>query len=161
MGNIRQPHPIPKITAATAVRFWTLVDRSTPEECWLWRSYKDADGRGRFKIGGTEYKAPRLAYFLSHGVDLGSLNANHSCDNPACCNPAHLWPGTQQDGMRDMQAKGRNPKGSRHGNARLTEQQVSWIRQSPLPGRIAARLLNVSDATISMVRSRRRWGHVA
>lgn len=58
------------------------------------------------KVGGKWKKAHRIALFGSHDVD-NPLMACHSCDNPICVNPAHLFPGVALDNVRDMISKGR------------------------------------------------------
>lgn len=93
-----------------ADRFWPLVDRTAgPNGCWPWTGNDvNADGRGRVCIGNERFIAPRVAWALHHGQQIPPhLQANHSCDTPACCNPAHIWVGTQRDNVRDAHAKGR------------------------------------------------------
>ena len=66
----------------------------------------------------------------------------HRCDNPACCNPDHLWAGTQKENIDDMHRKGRYgrpaARGERHGRAKLTDEHVRQIRQLYREGRSQA-----------------------
>lgn len=108
-----------------AAAFWDYVDDSGgPSECWPWMRYRNADGYGRLSLEGrtsVQY-AHRTAYVLA----IGSINAGllvcHSCDNPPCCNPAHLFLGTQGDNQADKIAKGRG------NHPRLTGAEVRVIR---------------------------------
>ena len=84
----------------------------------------------------------------------------HSCDNPPCCNPAHLEEGTQGDNIRQAKARGRNARGESHGLARLTEEQVRQIRIAEGSYVDIARQFGVSRPAVSMIRLRRRWAHV-
>lgn len=89
---------------SVAERFWPKVDRSGgPDACWpftgcIIKPY----GHGQF----DKTTAHRIAFFLTHGR-LPAPYGCHSCDNPPCCNPAHLFEGTAQDNIDDMIAKGR------------------------------------------------------
>jgi hypothetical protein len=86
----------------------------------------------------------------------------HRCDNPPCVNPAHLFLGTMRDNTRDMMAKGRDPFiGERHNQAKLTDDAVREIRNSPETGRALANRFSVSQATICLVRQRKHWKHVS
>jgi len=93
-------------------RFWEKVDHDSKsdDECWQWTASTDRDGYGRFKIDENNCKAHRVALALDDG-EIKRLDefgiVRHSCDNPACCNPAHLREGTQKDNMRDMSERGR------------------------------------------------------
>lgn len=81
---------------------------STGDGCWEWTGATDRDGYGVFNYAGKSHRANRVALLLD-GRDPGEKFACHSCDNPRCVRPSHLFIGTNQDNMQDMVAKGRNP----------------------------------------------------
>jgi hypothetical protein len=94
-------------------RFWEKVDKSAgPDGCWLYMGFRKWDGYGwlaRSK-GDSNVRyitAHRYAWELQNGPTNG-LHVLHKCDNPPCCNPAHLELGTHKDNMADMKAKGRH-----------------------------------------------------
>lgn len=141
--------------------FWARVDQSGgPDACWpyLGRSHK---GYGRFSFEGKEWRAHRLALWLSRG----SLEeqANHTCDNTICCNPTHLYVGSQRDNVKDRDTRGRRraPQGERHPAALLTAEQVAQIR-SLYSGRngeqsALARRFGVSVSTVHLIVRGGRW----
>ena len=85
--------------------------------CWNWQLGKDRVGYGRLKIqlGSRDAfrfsSVHRYSYEVFVGEIPAGMNVLHRCDNRACCNPDHLFIGSQKDNMRDMHAKGRGPKG--------------------------------------------------
>jgi hypothetical protein len=85
-------------------RFWQHVTKKGPDECWI---FKQGERRGYFAIDGKSEPAARIAYQLAKGIILDGLWVLHKCDNPPCCNPAHLFLGTPQDNMDDKMRKGR------------------------------------------------------
>lgn len=96
-----------------ATRFWSHVDRTTtPDGCWLWTASTTREGYGQIGSTGKNKKrllAHRLSWELHNGPIPDGLFILHNCpgaDNPACVNPAHLRPGTAQQNMDDMVAKG-------------------------------------------------------
>lgn len=111
--------PIPG--SIDAASFWSKVDRDNEGDCWNWTAGTSKFGYGRFRIGDKLYSAHRVAYSLVKG-DLPKgrgyhgFVVMHACDNPRCCNPAHLSLGTNRDNAKDMGAKGRNniATGARH-----------------------------------------------
>ena len=114
--------PIPKLTEKQIVRFWNKVTTKGSDECWEWQAGLNPDGYGRVSLGYRMYSAHRVSYFLKHQKDPGDLCVCHSCDNPKCVNPNHLWLGTFGDDMRDMTKKERgvipHGPGSKHGAAK-------------------------------------------
>lgn len=144
--------------------------------CWLWDSCLNNGGYGRFWFSGRKVLAHRLAYQLYVGEIPKGMQVLHSCDQPRCVNPDHLHLGTQEDNQREMVNRGRAAcgdrngsrrrpeslrRGSSHGRAKLTEEQVRHIRASVEPVKILAVRHGVSDTLIRMIVNNRIWKHVA
>lgn len=99
--------------------------------CWQWLASKTRTGYGRMWINNGSFdSAHRVAYGLFVGRVPKGKCVLHSCDNPWCVNPKHLWLGTQAENNLDKIRKGRAnmPKGSAHGMAKLHEVHVRRIR---------------------------------
>ena len=84
--------------------------------CWRWVGFVNPQGYGRVRKGdGVSWPTPeklahRLAWVERHGPVPAGLYVCHTCDNPPCVNPEHLFVGTAADNVRDMMAKGRKPR---------------------------------------------------
>jgi hypothetical protein len=89
-------------------RFWSKVNISDdPDECWEWTRAKDSSGYGSFWFDGSAVMASRMALRLSTGDNPLDKYACHTCDNPPCCNPNHLFWGDPEENVKDMVEKGR------------------------------------------------------
>ncbi len=160
---------IPELGLVDLVRYWFNVPHEG--DCLEWQGYrfKKRGGYGRFLIKERPYYAHRVAYFLETGLDPVGFVICHTCDNPPCVNPRHLFMGTPQDNISDMVLKGRrrngfgDSRGEKHGGSKLTNVQVKRIRSLAFSGVIQLRLserFGVSPATISNIVKRKNWGHV-
>lgn len=78
--------------------------------CWIWSLAKDKDGYGVAHKGKKNIRAHRISYEAFIGQIPEDMGVLHKCDNPSCCNPQHLFLGTNQDNMNDMVSKGRKPR---------------------------------------------------
>ena len=119
-------------------------------------------GYGRVHVDGKERGAHRVMACIKGNAPLDtSLFALHSCDNPPCVNPDHLRLGTPTDNVRDMFARNRIALGSERRNAKLTEEEVVYIRESPAPAKVIAIMFHMSESAVYLIRSGKLWKHVA
>lgn len=146
---------------STEQRFWEKVERTTG--CWVWHGEVSWQGRARFWDGEHHINAARYSYRLAHGEFPDDLNVCHTCDNPLCVNPAHLFLGTQKDNVDDCWSKGRAktifPRfGEAHPCAKLTAVQVQSIRSrlSESPTSLAHEF-GVTAPTICNIKAGRIW----
>lgn len=160
--------PQPSVDPRLVTRFEAKVLRD--RACWEWTGYK-LKGYGRFNMRGVVWYAHRLAWEIYVGAIPIGMQVLHSCDNPGCVNPAHLFLGSQADNMADMDRKKRRrmpsrtaaAKGESHGMAKLTNFEIRCIRKFAECGweqYNIAKIFEVHPATISRILSGRRWKHV-
>lgn len=99
------------LTGPETERFWSNAEIRRENECWPWKGTCIAkDGRGTFRLNGRNYSAPSVSLRLFAGPPpAGKPFACHTCDNPNCVNPGHLWWGSTQDNAIDASNKGRFP----------------------------------------------------
>lgn len=148
--------------------FRQRVIKGGEDECWPWDGMVKDSGHGRFQLRtGVNVSAARLAYYIHHGRWPGDLYVCHSCDNPGCVNPKHLWLGTTQENTADMVAKGRalRPIGELASRSKLTAEQVLDIRRRFVPGRKGNRAalvkeFGVSTTSLWAILRRRTWQHI-
>lgn len=150
-----------QIPDAALPRFWASIQ--TGDGCWIWKGNLDTKGYGKFRTGGQSLRATRAMYALVKGKVPADRVVCHTCDTPACCNPAHLWLGTIADNSRDMVQKGRSSRriGSANTRCRLTVDQVRAIRGDHRQSAAIARSYGVARTTIRDIRLGRTWSSVA
>jgi len=143
--------------------FWEHVER-IDGACWKWHGATTGFGYGEFKSHQKRYSAHRFSYELHRGQIPHGMFVCHSCDNPACSNPDHLFLGTATDNAQDMVAKGRHAppklKGSDNGNAKLTESDIVAIRNDTRSQPSIAKDYGVSHVLIGFIKRRTAWKHV-
>lgn len=137
------------------------------EHCILTPYCKTSFGYGQVRIKGKLYMHHRLVYCTANNTaieDISDLVVMHTCDNPACINPAHLVLGTKKDNTQDMMRKGRNKyvhrAGTEIGNSKLTTEDVLEIRRSTLRQVDLAAKYGVTQANISSILQRKTWKHI-
>jgi hypothetical protein len=144
-------------------RFEAKFVRRGPDDCWEWTASTTPWGYGKISTAKSELElAHRLAYLLANGKFDASLFVLHKCDNPPCCNPNHLFLGTQKANIDDMIRKKRhvlNPHlgGETHPTAKLTEVQVRAIRADGRKHRDIAKDYGVTHTAVGYIKRRKAW----
>ena len=144
-----------------AAWLWQRVDRSAgPDGCWPWTRARYRFGHGHLRINGRDVRAHRLVWEITYGPTPEGLHVCHHCDNPPCCNPGHLFLGTNADNIADKTTKNR-ALAWRQPRAKLTPEQVHAIRAEFAAGEqscsAVARRYGVSRSAIWQVVKGRTW----
>lgn len=167
--------------ASVADRFWSFVDCSSPDGCWPWIGKTTSrEGYGRFSLrAGVRMSSGKMTYLITNGkFPEGKPFACHTCDNPPCCRPDHIFAGDTLDNAVDSKTKGRRATGSRNGHhtkpeatlrgeqlgqSKLTDAKVRWALQELALGstqRAVAKHLQVSYTTINWIAKGKTWTHI-
>ena len=148
-----------KARKTVEARFWAKVNVRGPDDCWEWTAQaRHNGGYGKMSAGrGIILRAHRLSWNLHHGPIPDGMCICHRCDNPSCCNPAHLFLGTHLENVHDMWAKdrGRAPpvqSGETHPMATIPDSELPAIRVSKETHSALGRKYGVSHQTIRRIR---------
>lgn len=146
-----QKAPAKKKTAVD--RFWQKVKKG--RGCWEWTGSRATNnGYGRHPIGSGHVIAHRFSWELHFGEIPKGKEVCHSCDNPGCVRPEHLYLGTHADNMQDMVKRGR-------GTNRITEQDVREIKRLLGKGTFTqeqiADTFNISRGAVGHIKRGTTW----
>lgn len=174
------------------LNFWKKISKQEETKCWNWTgSTFKKSGYGKIGINYKYYLAHRISYLLTYNKWPMPL-CLHKCDNRLCVNPEHLYEGDNFTNSRDMVEKGRSAKGDKnasrkyperrprgknhwsvkkpealakgeaHGNAKLTEQDIYYIRNNTenLTQLELANKFNVNITAIKKIIYRKTWKHI-
>lgn len=135
-------------------KFWRHTMRDASCGCWVWVGCTDADGYGIIRHNGTNVRAHRASYQIHKGETPSHLAVCHSCDNPCCVNPDHLFLGDETDNNRDAVTKGRHKTGSV-----MNYEIAAQVRKAKekLTGRTVAKQFGISEAAVSRITNFKRW----
>lgn len=149
-------------------RYWEKVDVRGDDECWPWVAGK-TNGYGiiyvyRYGRKTTARAARAFLQSLRGRVLPSQVFVCHTCDNPSCVNPRHLFLGTLSDNQRDMARKKRSAIGERNPKAKITQRDVEIIRDTYAAGSttqtVLAKKYGLAQSTVSMIIRGARWPHV-
>ena len=141
------------------LRFWKRVSKAGTDDCWLWTGATHQYGYGRMGTGKRgEWKATeahRVSWEIHFGPIPDGMHVCHSCDNPPCVNPAHLFLGTNNDNRQDSVKKNRHTGNGKSGHPQLTAELAKQIRNDYASGdhsyRTLAKKYTVSLSAIKAV----------
>lgn len=131
--------------------------------CWLWMGAVNFYNYGKisWKERGGTFAAHRASWIAYRGEIPNEMCVCHTCDNPYCINPDHLWLGSVKDNARDKMAKGRGgqtgAKGELNRHAKITVAQAGLIKSDPRPVREIAVDFDLSPSTIYRIKSGMYW----
>ena len=156
---------IPEMTPKQIETFWSHVTIKGVDDCWEWNGALLKKGYGQLGTAKGHFVASRIAWFLSNRKQPGRFLVCHTCDNPPCCNPRHLFLGSYQDNENDCVKKGRqyHAQGEKCGRSKLKNADITKIRQMYLMGYNMTDIGNqfeVSQTQISRIIKYQRWAHI-
>lgn len=154
--------------------FWSHVDRRSDDECWEWSAGKTSrlpgQNYGLFSWNHKGIRAHRFSFELHYGPLVGKEMACHTCDNPPCCNPKHLFRGNAKRNSDDMMSKGRHKngqmvhpeivkRGQSHPMHKITEAKAMEILRSSASTNDLMQY-SLSKSAVNGIRSGRSWAHL-
>lgn len=142
----------------------TNIKIDTETGCWEWKRWVQPNGYGVLWIEDKVWGVHRLMHIIHNGALSSEEIVCHTCDNPSCVNPDHLWSGTHKDNMQDAMQKGRAIKGERVPSAKLTKEEVLEIREkyssSDISQRDLADQYSLTKSTIGDIVREEIWTHL-
>ncbi len=152
-----------KINVELVVRFsekWLIKG-----DCWEWQAATMGHGYGFIKIPGTRKQigAHRLSYLIHYGEIPDDTMVCHTCDNPLCVKPTHLFLGVGADNLQDMKNKGRHLYGTRNKGSKLTDEKVRSIHIMAGQGVSQSEIgksFGVGQSTIWKILHGQRWEYI-
>jgi len=155
-----------EISEKDRVRFWKKVDKS--DDCWLWKAGRFSRGYGGFQMRNTNCIAHRISWIIANGPIPAGQCVLHSCDNPPCVRPDHLWLGSQLENIADRDRKGRWRGSGRRGQdmpmAKLSDAEVIEIRKRYAVGDVMQKDLaaeyKISKTQMHVILHRKQWTHL-
>lgn len=162
-GGVSKRKPYPHYSVTDARNFLANFRIGRPDECWRWRTKLWPSGYGIFSCWNRNMRAHRAAWIFYRSPIPDGMEVLHTCDNPACINPRHLFLGNTAINVADKIAKGRQPRGEQCTHAKLTAAQVAEIRARYKAGGVSCRQLSkvygVSDSAINDAVRGKTWGY--
>ncbi len=162
--DINRTYPVMRKSLPIETRFWRYVVKNDDiNDCWEWIGTKNPAGYGMIKqYGKINIMAHRLSYILFKGEFKKELHACHTCDNPSCVNPNHLFIGTDKDNIQDMVNKGRGKsnRGINNPAAKLKDSDIPIIRERLKSGELQwkiAKDYSITQSTVSSIKYNRSW----
>lgn len=140
-------------------RFMNKIEPIPWTGCWIWTAGINKAGYGIFAVNRKSQLAHRISYILYKGkIPLGKFVC-HSCDNPTCVNPDHLWLGTAKDNAVDRMVKGRNAdqRGYKSALAKWELKTVQAMREAKGSLNELTKQYGISKSQISKIRSGKCW----
>ena len=144
------------------VPFDSLLDVETG--CWEWQRSKFASGYGIVVKDGKFLGAHRVYYELEYGTIPAGMDVCHSCDNPSCVNPHHLFLGTARDNMQDAARKRRTARncGEKHGCHKITKEEalnIILLSASRVSQRSISRKCGISQTQVNRIVNKKSWSY--
>lgn len=142
-------------------RLISIAQDGPHSKCWPVNKNIGKDGYGILRVNGRKERAHRLMFAL-YFPNVEAPVVRHTCNNPACINPAHLRAGTPLDNAMDrvFSSRGGDLKGEKNGRAKLTQEQVLEIRSSDLSGAELGRKYGISKAMACRIKRGNAWTHI-
>lgn len=148
------------------LRFFRSINfPGNDQECWKWNAYCNDYGYGIFNLDDKHIKAHRFIYECYNGPVPAGLFVCHKCDNPPCCNPEHLFLGTDQDNKQDMIQKNRQAFGTANGMSKLNDETIIEILENIRNGKYTSlqqlcTVYSIAESPIRDMFNRKLWKHV-
>ena len=136
------------------------VEKIPFTDCWIWSGALGTNGYGTFYKDGKNIGAHRASYEFFVGKIPQNMQLMHSCDVRHCVNPSHLKPGTALENTIDKVFKKRHSFGKLVGTSKLTEDDVKFIRNSPLTAGKLSKIINCGITQICRIRRNECWKHI-